>query len=334
MTTAVPRPGIHGMDGVNAIDQSAHEAGKLHELLERGPFPDALRAAIAASGLSLDRVQYRLRRRGVRVSVATLSYWQSGRRRPERPTSLDALAHLEAVLDLAPGALSALLGPPRPRGRRGQDGLPTIESFWGSRSTVSQLLSDFDTTTDLQLRRLSQYDYATIGANRVMRSHFSRQVMRAEHDGPDRWLLVYDWGEDVRGLERPRPEITHVRNCSIGAVRTHEDTSLFCVELVFARPLRRGETLLFEYELRNPGADRTLSEPVDHVARKFRTPCREYLLEVRFDPGAVPARCQQYSVQHEDFVRRTRNLAVDEDGGVHTLAMDFGAGEFGVRWDW
>jgi hypothetical protein len=59
------------------------------------PFAGALRAAIQASGLSLDRLQHRLRERGVTISVATLSYWQSGRSQPQRSQSLVALRHLE-----------------------------------------------------------------------------------------------------------------------------------------------------------------------------------------------------------------------------------------------
>src|SRR5436305_13025652 len=41
-------------------------------------FAEALRAAIQASGLSLNRIEHRLRERGQAVSSATLSYWQSG----------------------------------------------------------------------------------------------------------------------------------------------------------------------------------------------------------------------------------------------------------------
>lgn len=332
MTTAVPHPPSPDQPArPDRVGSACPSDAELAALLEHGPFPDALRAAIAASGLSLDRIQYRLGRRGVRISVATLSYWQSGRRRPERPTSIAALGQLEEVLGLGPSALSALLGPPRPRGRRGGEGLPAMESFWGQKNGALELLSGVYTDTDRDLRRLSQYDRARIGANHRMQSLFCRQVMRAETNGVDRWMLVSDWGEATRPA---RPIITHVRNCAVGAVHTSEDSSVFCVELLFERPLRRGETLLFEYELANPRAAAPATEPSDRVCRKFRVPCREYLLELLFDPSALPARVQQYSLDPDGPHPRTRNLAISASGSAHTIAMDLGAGEFGIRWDW
>jgi len=86
-------------------------------LLVTGPFEAALRAAIRARGLGLERIRYRLRGRGVSISLATLSHWQSGRCRPERPESLLALCHIEEVLEVPPGSLTNLLGPPRSRAR-------------------------------------------------------------------------------------------------------------------------------------------------------------------------------------------------------------------------
>jgi len=86
-------------------------------LLASGPFEAALRAAIRARGLGLERIRYRLRGRGVSISLATLSHWQSGRCRPERPESLLALDHIEEVLEVPAGSLTNLLGPPRSRTR-------------------------------------------------------------------------------------------------------------------------------------------------------------------------------------------------------------------------
>lgn len=45
-------------------------------------FARVLRAAIQARGLGLERIRDRLRVQGISVSLATLSYWQSGRSRP------------------------------------------------------------------------------------------------------------------------------------------------------------------------------------------------------------------------------------------------------------
>lgn len=80
-------------------------------------FSRELRAAIKASGLGLDRIQARLRRRGIPVSVTALSYWQSGKRQPERARSISAVHALEEILDLPAGSLIRLLQPPRPRGQ-------------------------------------------------------------------------------------------------------------------------------------------------------------------------------------------------------------------------
>ncbi len=103
---------------VRTIDRGEQQAGReLEQLLAVGPFAAALRAAIRARGLGLDRIRYRLRGRGTTVSLATLSHWQSGRCRPERPESLQALRNLEDILNVPDGSLSKLLGPPRQRTR-------------------------------------------------------------------------------------------------------------------------------------------------------------------------------------------------------------------------
>ncbi|WP_048876763.1 hypothetical protein, partial [Saccharomonospora saliphila] len=79
-------------------------------------FSETLRSAISTSGLSLDRIQVRLQERGVPVSVTALSYWQSGKRQPERGRSIRAVLALEQILDLPTGSLLGRVPPPRPRG--------------------------------------------------------------------------------------------------------------------------------------------------------------------------------------------------------------------------
>ena len=83
----------------------------------------ALGRALETRGLSLTALQRRLADRGHRVSAGTLSYWRSGQRLPEKPTSLDAVAEIEELLGLDAGALRSRIGPsrrpaPRLRGSR------------------------------------------------------------------------------------------------------------------------------------------------------------------------------------------------------------------------
>ena len=72
-------------------------------------FAQTFAAAVAASGMSLDAIRRALADQGHQLSVATLSYWRSGRRRPERSSSLAALEDLEGVLGVEPGTLMAKL---------------------------------------------------------------------------------------------------------------------------------------------------------------------------------------------------------------------------------
>ncbi|GGP84745.1 helix-turn-helix domain-containing protein [Saccharothrix coeruleofusca] len=322
MTNAAGRPNL----SVDDLDSTGH--GSLAQLLTTGPFPEALRAAIKASRLSLDRIQHRLALRGVTISVATLSYWQSGRRRPERPESLEALRHLETVLGVPQAGLSALLGPPRPRGRRSR---PTtmmpIDALWARRERVANLLTKVDTSSDVKLGRISQHDRIEIAADGGQRSAWVRQILRAEQDGPDRWALVYETESDVL------PQVTNLRNCHLGRVAEDTDANIMVAEMMFDRPLARGETIIMEYELQfaeghYPAGNNTF-------ARKFRLPVREYVIEVRFDPSYLPSRCQQFSVPAgDDTPSRRRNLALDSSGGVHAVALGFGPGVFGIRWEW
>lgn len=60
--------------------------------------------ALDARGLTLERLVHKLGDRGIVVSVATLSYWKTGRSVPRR-SSVSTLSALEAILELAPGSL-------------------------------------------------------------------------------------------------------------------------------------------------------------------------------------------------------------------------------------
>jgi transcriptional regulator with XRE-family HTH domain len=284
-------------------------------------FAETLRAAIRAKGLTLDRIRHRLHTRGAPISITALSYWQSGRRRPERPDSMLALSHLEDVLDLPDGALSDLLGPPRPRGRgRVRAPLPQVQSLGRDNVRLAQLLAGVDTSSDTGLRRLSQHDRVEIGADGGTRRVRARQALRADRDGVDRWVLIYD--TDAPG--NPLPTVGVLRSCRLGRLIADPTSGILVAELLFERPMKTGETIVLEYELVHGDLPYPALE-TSHF-RRFRLPVREYAVEIRFDTRCLPRQCYQVGVPNP--------IEVDTWGYAHAGVRDFGPGIFGIRWEW
>ena len=307
------------MAGSTAGD--GHEGG-------RTAFATQLRAAIATSGLSLDRIQARLRARGVVVSVTALSYWQSGKRQPERQSSLSAVRTLEEILDVPAGALLGLLPPPRPRGGAGKR---PAEPMAFPREVLQPLLDKVGASDALEhqhpLKLVGLHDRCEIAADGGQRAVTARAVFQAAADGQDRWLLVYTQDDPAAGP----PELHAVRNCRVGRAEVDEAHGLIVAELLFDQPIDRGETHLIEYTLTNSGPP--YPECRNTHYREFRRPVREYLLEVRFAPGTAPDRCWQYSRNGATGTLGRRPLKLDGGDGVHAVALDFGPGVFGIDWD-
>ena len=61
---------------------------------------------------------------------------------------------------------------------------------------------------------------------------------------------------------------------------------------------------------------------------------REYLIEVRFDPRMLPTRIEQFAVRTGEEVASRRGLVIEPAGDAHAVALDFGPGTFGMRWEW
>ncbi|CAM01347.1 hypothetical protein A8924_2440 [Saccharopolyspora erythraea NRRL 2338] len=319
-----------GASAVVRGDRESSISAELAELLRTGPFEAALRTAIRSSRLSLERIQHRLRARGTPVSITALSYWQSGRRRPERPDSLLALQQLESVLGVPEGALSALLGPPRPRGRTRQasSDAPPLSAFWADNESAVELLTRIDTSHDSKLTRLSHHDVVHVDDQGELRKIRTRKLIRAECNGADRWIIMFD---GASSSETP-PIIRPIRSCRLGQVLTDHARDMVVAELLFDRALARGETILIEYEIIEPPTG--LNEDDHSFCRVFRLPVRQYVIELQFDPAHPPRKCESYVGDSSgQEVEQPKSLAVDRYGRTHAVALDFGMGVFGVRWD-
>lgn len=278
---------------------------ELADLLVTGPFADALRVAIQVRGLSLERLQHRLRVRGAPISVTALSYWQSGRRRPERAESLKALAQLEDVLGLPGTALSRLLGPPRPRGRSRRREQPARAAWDGSGLLLT-----------------AQHDRVEVAPCGGVRGVRSRQVMQATATGVDRWILCQETGST-------QPALTAIRACRVGRIARERTSGVLVAELMFDEPITPGDSIAIEYELIYP------HPTVEHTHfRRFAERVHDYVLEIKFPAGAPPASCEQFASgpAGTEMYGGARPAPVDTWGYAHAAALDFGPGLYGMRW--
>lgn len=290
-----------------------------------GPFSEVFRAAVAASGLSLDRIQDRLRQRGISISTAALSYWQTGRSRPGRRQSVTTVAHLEDVLGLPAGTLVSLIEPQRRRAQAATGGLDHHE-LWSPHEQVRSLWRNLDTRWDGQLLRLSQHDRLIIDEQRGERALWSRTVVKALVDGPDRWLFV------LRNTtaDGPAPRLERLRNCTLGSTAVDHDSGLTAGELLFDHPLRTGQTTIIEYRISYPDGGPTAW----CYERKLRHRVREYVQEICFADNRMPVRVEGYFATQVDEPCLTTELRPSTSGSVHQVSLDAAPGVHGIRWTW
>lgn len=280
-------------------------------------FADALRAAIVERGLSLDRLRYHLRARGHELSIATLSYWQSGRSRPERASSLTALGALEDILLVPEGSLLRLLPPTRTPVTDGA----AVQLFDAEDQQVEMLLARLGTARDQGYIRISLYERIEVDRDGGVGTRVVREVVQATQDGlaafPVSTRHETPGGQAV---------LRAVLNCSIGEVlrRPHGVAG----QIVLDRPLRLGEAAVVEYAFEVEG------EPPRETSweRQCTGRLRQLHVEIQFaGPDRLP-------LVAEVFTRVGDRVTIEPIGIVDhrlsCLTQDFGPGVYGVRWRW
>ncbi|WNV90529.1 helix-turn-helix transcriptional regulator [Umezawaea sp. Da 62-37] len=291
-------------------------------------FGNALTRAIEASGLSLERIQHHLARRGAQVSLSTLSYWRRGRSRPERPESLRVVKLLEEIL--AVDDLLGSLGPKRPRGRWTEQTAErelTLEGIWDVQADgLNELMLKVDHLEPTPVTYLTWRDVMTVGADGRELEFRSSGVLRADEDGLDRFLAIQRADAEDESVGR----ISAQGACRIGRVRTEQEHGFLIAEVLFDRMLRAGDTALVDYRIASdPGAVSSVTD------RRFLRGARDYVLQVNFHPDAVPVRCyrfRQETSQHP--ATDVRDLWIGTTHSVHLVAHDTGPGILGIRWEW
>lgn len=300
-----------------------HTFGRTAELddaLGPGAFHDALRLAIRRRGLPLDRLRDRLAQQGIHVALSSLSGWQNGRSAPTGDHSVRAVAALEHILALPQQTLTTLLVSAQ---RFGSDAMLDEHS-----GPLGELLDSLPGSRDRNVDVLSQDQ--TLVVDHLRRPHRlrSRSIVRALRDGVDRFVVRAFGvpGQSPADMYVPLP----LRNCRLGRVRLHADQPVMLCELLFNQTLPAGATWVFEW-----GAHGTLPVGCTDFAYAFRHPVDVCMIEVRFDPTALPNSCQAYN--------RT-GLYTERLPGGRLLANSYHAvnlclsgrrfGVAGISWEW
>ncbi|MGW0466112.1 hypothetical protein ACWDX6_12665 [Streptomyces sp. NPDC003027] len=306
-----------------------HTEADLAQLLRTGPFHLALRTALAVRGLPLQRVQHHLAHRGIKVGVTSLSYWQQGARRPQRPESMKAVRALEEVLQLPGNSLVRLLA--EGAAARGDVERPAARSYRSLvevSGVVEELIAGLESPVDGGLHTVGHHERVRIGAGREMVGRDSQQVVRAHRDGVDRYVAIHH-GDP--GCDPSRVEVRATENCRTGRVRWDRETGVLVAELLFDARLRAGETYLFGYGFE----DGTAGASGEYV-RGFTYAGGQYVLQVRFDEAALPVRCRRFTQTSAGAPRggRSQLTLSGRHRTVHLVEQGIRPGLLGIDWDW
>lgn len=309
--------------------QNTPQSAELAQLLRTGPFHLALRSALTARGLALTRVQHKLAQRGITIGVTSLSYWQQGARRPQRPESLRAVRALEEVLELPAHSLHRLLAPEG--GTRPETERPAARSY---RSLVApadalkRLFAELETPADGGLHTVGHHEWVRIGAERQLIERESLQVVRAHRDGVDRYIAIHR-GES--GCDPSRVRVRAGENCRLGRIRGNAEAGVVVAELLFDTRLRAGDTHVFGYVFEDGSGG-----PSAEYLRGFSFAGGQYVLQVRFDEAALPVRCRRFA-QASAGAPRSAQQDLTLSGrhhAVHLVEQVVRPGILGIGWDW
>lgn len=305
-------------------------ARELESALRTGPFELAFRLALAESGLGLDALRRRLSAEGIEVGLSTLSYWQRGVRRPERDKSLRAVHAIEELLGLPRAGLVALLGPPRPRGRRCERtaALIDFQATLGKPDGLSVVLRDLDAGVNNRFEHLSMQGERWIGRDRLWKVESVRRIVVPLGQDADRFVAVS--APDTPG-ENP-PGIEAVHGCRLGRVRADAGSGFHAVELIFDSPVRAGQAHVFDYRYTTRGG---ANLPVMRYYHGSRQPLRELMLRVHFDRMVLPVRSYRARRRRwDEELGAETELHPSAGGAISLVSLDVEAGIEGFRWLW
>ncbi|MFJ2544208.1 hypothetical protein [Microbacterium sp. NPDC087589] len=285
-------------------------------------FAASFRDAINARGLTLARLHQQLRARGNSVSMATLSYWRSGARRPEGAQSMAALAEIEHLLHLEPGTLTDLLGTTNRTGPLGPNLFPLDEQELEEavKEAFAALGAEYpDTSRELTTHSVTDVDAA---------GNVSYSITRSIVQSTVGTVASIPFLEMTPGISTPAPMIEAVSGGHIAARYSHPNGEVHGVLFELEVPLTAPSTAMVEWSVAYPPDYPPQRETGHAVARQTR----ELLVWTRFHPDALPDRIEE-RLETPDGAK-TAPLSLEGRTSVHQVRRAFGPGLLGIAWSY
>ncbi|KJQ54414.1 hypothetical protein [Microbacterium sp. SA39] len=290
------------------------------EHVDRSAFSRAFAAVLTARGASLSWLHRRLVERANPVSVATLSYWRSGKRAPEGVSSLAAVEEIERLLDLETGDLASLVTERVRLGRIHEPRNPFTESQ--IRRALAETREILDAPPLDITRELSTHVVADVAADGRLHRRMARTLIQSV--APDTVSFVtYTMISAENTIARPEMVVHGAR-----MIRDHLHASghVYAYVLRLDQPLTLGATTMIEVTM--DGHDDRAWQP--ETGAFVLRPIRDLVLWTRFHPEAIPDRLDE--LERTDETEGTIYRPLEPHPSIHQSRRDFGPGALGVRW--
>ncbi|GAT71839.1 hypothetical protein MHM582_0304 [Microbacterium sp. HM58-2] len=283
-------------------------------------FAAAFRDAINARRLTLARLHEQLRARGNSVSMATLSYWRSGARRPEGAQSLAALVDIEQLLDLDDGTLTRLLGASNRTGPLGPVQFPVdAEDLERAvRAAYAALGARYPNTS----REVTTHSVSDVDAEGNVAVTTIRSVVQSTTGT----VTGIPFLEMTPGVRSPAPIVSAVSGGRISRHYSDPQGEVHGGLFELDHPLSAPDTAVVEWSVEYPPGYPPTRDTGHAVSRQ----CRELLLWTRFHPDALPDWLEE-RVETPSGLTVTP-LTLDGRTSVHQVRRAFGPGTLSLHW--
>ncbi|WP_217184990.1 hypothetical protein [Streptomyces sp. AC495_CC817] len=283
-------------------------------------FAGAFRDAINARRVTLARLHAQLRERGNSVSMATLSYWRSGARRPEGVQSMAAVADIEQLLALDEGALTDLLTGTNRTGPLGPLQFPIDEAALEQsvKDAFAALGAEYPDTS----REVTTHSITDVGADGRVVSCAIRSIVQSTIGT----VTSIPFLELSPGVSTPAPLLSAVSGGHVSARYSHPNGEVHGILFELEAPLTAPHTAVIEWLVEFPEDYPAAFETGHALSRQSR----ELLVWTRFHPDALPDWVEERVETPDGEVRAP--LSLEGRTSVHQVRRGFGPGALKLVW--